>query len=99
MHSIPREQHSPLLAAALPGTESEAFLVSRDNAIATLAACSSARISDVFRLKVGVMPTPPPVKPKSVRPPPKVTKGYERIELVVEFCNCASNAWMASEFA
>ena len=38
MHSIPREQHSPLLAAALPGTESEAFLVSRDNAIATLAA-------------------------------------------------------------
>ena len=38
MHSIPREQHFPLLAAALPRTESEAFLVARDGAVATLAA-------------------------------------------------------------
>src|SRR5450755_4706709 len=38
MHSIPREQHAPVLAAALPRTESEAFLVSRDRAVATLAA-------------------------------------------------------------
>ena len=38
MHSIPREQHSPVLTAALPRTESEAFLVTRDHAVATLAA-------------------------------------------------------------
>jgi hypothetical protein len=38
MHSIPREQHSPVLVAALPRTESEAFLVTRDHAVATLAA-------------------------------------------------------------
>jgi len=38
MLSIPREQRSPLLAAALPRTEAEAFLVSRDHAVATLAA-------------------------------------------------------------
>jgi len=37
MHSIPREQHSPVLTAALPRTESEAFLVNRDHAVATLA--------------------------------------------------------------
>jgi (3,5-dihydroxyphenyl)acetyl-CoA 1,2-dioxygenase len=37
MHSIPREQHAPVLAAALPRPESEAFLVGRDHAIATLA--------------------------------------------------------------
>src|SRR5439155_10875808 len=35
---IPREQHSPLLAAALPPTESEAFLAAREAAIATLTA-------------------------------------------------------------
>jgi thioesterase DpgC len=38
MHSIPREQHSPMLTAALPRSESDAFLVNRDHAIATLAA-------------------------------------------------------------
>jgi len=38
MLSIPREQHSPVLAAALPHAESEAFLVTRDHAVATLAA-------------------------------------------------------------
>src|SRR5882724_10144949 len=38
MLSIPREQHSPVLAAALPRTETEAFLVTRDHAVATLAA-------------------------------------------------------------
>ena len=38
MHSIPRDQHFPVLAAALPRTEAEALLVSRDHAIATLAA-------------------------------------------------------------
>ncbi len=38
MLSIPREQHSPVIAAALPRTETEAFLVARDHAIATLAA-------------------------------------------------------------
>jgi (3,5-dihydroxyphenyl)acetyl-CoA 1,2-dioxygenase len=37
MLSIPREQHSPVLAAALPRTETEAFLVTRDHAVATLA--------------------------------------------------------------
>jgi thioesterase DpgC len=37
MYSIPREQHSPVLTAALPRTESEAFLVNRDHAVATLA--------------------------------------------------------------
>jgi thioesterase DpgC len=36
MLSIPREQHSPLLTAALPRTESEAFLADRDRAIAAL---------------------------------------------------------------
>src|SRR5437762_1583548 len=41
MHAIPREQHSPLLAAALPPTESEAFLAAREAAIATLAAADS----------------------------------------------------------
>jgi (3,5-dihydroxyphenyl)acetyl-CoA 1,2-dioxygenase len=38
MYSIPREQHSLVLTAALPRTESEAFLVTRDHAVATLAA-------------------------------------------------------------
>jgi (3,5-dihydroxyphenyl)acetyl-CoA 1,2-dioxygenase len=38
MLSIPREQRSPVLAAALPPAESDAFLASRDRAIATLAA-------------------------------------------------------------
>jgi thioesterase DpgC len=38
MHSIPREQHAPVLAGALPRPESEAFLVARDHAIATLVA-------------------------------------------------------------
>ena len=38
MHSIPREQHFPVLAAALPQTGSEAFLLTRDHAVATLAA-------------------------------------------------------------
>ena len=37
MLSIPRERHSPLLTAALPGTESETFLLDRNHAIATLA--------------------------------------------------------------
>jgi (3,5-dihydroxyphenyl)acetyl-CoA 1,2-dioxygenase len=37
MLSIPREQHSPVLTAALPRTESEAFLADRDHAVATLA--------------------------------------------------------------
>jgi thioesterase DpgC len=37
MLSIPREQHSQALAAALPRAESEAFLISRHHAIATLA--------------------------------------------------------------
>jgi thioesterase DpgC len=38
MLSIPREQHSPVLAAALPRAETEAFLVIRDQGVATLAA-------------------------------------------------------------
>jgi thioesterase DpgC len=38
MHSIPRDQHSPVLTAALPRAESEAFLADRDHAVATLAA-------------------------------------------------------------
>ena len=37
MHAIPREQRSPVLTAALPRTDSEAFLVDRDHAVATLA--------------------------------------------------------------
>ena len=37
MLSIPRERQSALLAAALPGTESEAFLRDRNHAVATLA--------------------------------------------------------------
>lgn len=37
MYSIPREQHSTVLTATLPRTESEAFLVNRDHAVATLA--------------------------------------------------------------
>ena len=36
--SIPREQRSPVLAAALPRTETEELLVTRDHAVATLAA-------------------------------------------------------------
>jgi thioesterase DpgC len=38
MLSIPREQHFPVLAAALPRAETEAFLVMRDRSAATLAA-------------------------------------------------------------
>ncbi len=38
MLSLPREQHSPVLTAALPLTASEAFLVTRDHAVTTLAA-------------------------------------------------------------
>ena len=38
MLSIPREQHSQVLAAALPRAESEAFLITRNHAVATLAA-------------------------------------------------------------
>lgn len=38
MLSIPREQHFPVLAAALPRAETEAFLVIRDQGVATLAA-------------------------------------------------------------
>src|SRR6202167_3025696 len=38
MLSIPREKHSPMLAAALPRAEAEAFLVIRDQGVATLAA-------------------------------------------------------------
>ena len=38
MLSIPREQRSPVLAAALPRAEAEAFLVIRDQGVATLAA-------------------------------------------------------------
>ena len=38
MLSIPREKHSPMLAAALPRAEAEAFLVIRDRGVATLAA-------------------------------------------------------------
>ena len=37
MLSIPREQHSPVLAAALPSAESDAFLSVRDRAVATAA--------------------------------------------------------------
>jgi hypothetical protein len=37
MHAIPRAQRSPVLTAALPRTDSEAFLVDRDHAVATLA--------------------------------------------------------------
>src|SRR5882672_12164377 len=37
MQSIPHEQHSPVLAAALPRTDAEAFLADRDHAVATLA--------------------------------------------------------------
>ena len=33
---IPREQRSPVIAAALPRTETEGFLVTRDHAVATL---------------------------------------------------------------
>jgi thioesterase DpgC len=36
MHSIPREQRSALLAAALPRDDAEAYLAARDRAIATL---------------------------------------------------------------
>ena len=38
MHSIPRERHSPVLAAALPRAETDAFLAIRDQGIATLTA-------------------------------------------------------------
>ena len=38
MLSIPREQHSQVLAAALPRAETEAFLITRTHAVATLAA-------------------------------------------------------------
>jgi hypothetical protein len=38
MLSIPREKHSPMLAAALPRAEAEAFLVIRDQGVATLTA-------------------------------------------------------------
>ncbi len=38
MLSIPREQHSQVLAAALPYAASEAFLTTRNHAVATLAA-------------------------------------------------------------
>jgi thioesterase DpgC len=38
MLSIPREQHAPVLGAALPHPESEAFLAARGHAIATLTA-------------------------------------------------------------
>ncbi|WP_439358839.1 enoyl-CoA hydratase/isomerase family protein [Bradyrhizobium sp. DASA03007] len=38
MLSFPREQQHPVLSAALPSTECEAFLVARDHSIATLAA-------------------------------------------------------------
>jgi (3,5-dihydroxyphenyl)acetyl-CoA 1,2-dioxygenase len=38
MLSIPREQHAQVLAAALPRAESEAFLITRNHAVATLAA-------------------------------------------------------------
>jgi len=38
MLSFPREQQYPVLSAALPSTECEAFLVARDHSIATLAA-------------------------------------------------------------
>jgi thioesterase DpgC len=38
MLSIPREQHSKVLAAALPRAETEAFLITRNHAVATLAA-------------------------------------------------------------
>jgi hypothetical protein len=37
MLSIPREQHSPVLAAALPSAEADAFLAIRDRAVATVA--------------------------------------------------------------
>jgi len=46
MLSIPREQHSPVLAAALPRSETHAFLAIRDHAVATLAAadlCAAIR--------------------------------------------------------
>ena len=37
MLSIPREQHSPVLAAVLPCAETDAFLTIRDRAVATFA--------------------------------------------------------------
>ena len=37
MLSIPREQHSPVLAAVLPSAETDAFLTIRDRAVATFA--------------------------------------------------------------
>jgi thioesterase DpgC len=40
MKLIPREQRYPVIAAALPPTESEAFLVTCDHAVATLAAAA-----------------------------------------------------------
>src|SRR5260221_8876224 len=46
MHAIPREQRSPLLAGALPRPDSEAFLVTRDGAVATLVA---ADLRDAIR--------------------------------------------------
>jgi thioesterase DpgC len=78
MHSIPREQHAPVLAAALPRTESEAFLVARDHAVATLAAADLRAAIRNGRVLLARLP------PRSQRTPVQKAAGEAIVHLTAD---------------
>src|SRR5450432_2085949 len=78
MHSIPRDRHSPLLTAALPRAESEAFLVDRDHAIATLAAADLRAAIRNGRALLARLPL------RSKRTPPQKAAGEAIVHLTAD---------------
>ena len=78
MYSIPREQHSPVLTAALPRTESEAFLVTRDHAVATLAAADLRAAIRIGRALLARLPV------RSKRTPVQKAAGEAIVHLAAD---------------
>jgi thioesterase DpgC len=78
MLSLPRDQHSRVLAAALPRAESEAFLLTRDHSVATLTAADLRTAIRNGRTLLARMPL------RSRRTPPQKAAGEAIVHLTAD---------------
>jgi (3,5-dihydroxyphenyl)acetyl-CoA 1,2-dioxygenase len=75
---IPREQRAPVLTAALPRTESEAYLADRDRAVATLASADLRAAIRNGRALLALMPL------RSQRTPAQKAAGEAIVHLTAD---------------